>query len=162
LRGELGYLSDRNFLEQFYERRWDTEKDYTTGLWLERNVGTQSFNLIADYQLNDFFTQTSWLPRADLYLVGQPLLNGRVVWHSHSHLGYGRFREATAPLDPVDLAPFDTLAWETPKAVGVRAGTRQEFDMPFQVGPVKFVPYVLGDMTYWHKTICCALMAKLA
>ena len=55
LRGELGWISDRNFLEQFYEREWDTQKDATTGIWLERNVGTQSFNLSANYQVNEFF-----------------------------------------------------------------------------------------------------------
>ncbi|MEZ6095653.1 MAG: hypothetical protein R3C03_15730 [Pirellulaceae bacterium] len=153
LRAEFGYLSDRNFLEQYYERRWDTEKDYTTGLWLERNIGTQSFNAIANYQLNEFFTQTSWLPRLDHFVIGQPLLGDRVVWHNHSHVGYGRFRPATAPLDPVDLAPFDWTAWEASGATGVRAGTRQEFDLPFQVGPVKVVPYVLGDVTYWQEDL---------
>ncbi|MEQ1903695.1 MAG: organic solvent tolerance protein OstA [Pirellulaceae bacterium] len=153
LRAEVGYLSDRNFLEQFYERRWDMEKDYTTGAWLERNVGTQSFNLLTNYQFNEFFTQTSWLPRADHFVIGQPLLNDRIVWHAHSHIGYGRFRSATAPLDPTDLAPFDYLAWEAPKATGVRMGTRHELDAPFQLGPVKVVPYLLGDLSYWQQDL---------
>ena len=29
--GELGWISDRNFLEQYYEQEWDQEKDQTTG-----------------------------------------------------------------------------------------------------------------------------------
>lgn len=152
-RAELGYLSDRNFLEQYYERRWDTEKDYTTGVWLSRNVGTQSFNLIADAQINDFFTQTSWLPRLDHFVLGQPLLGDRLVWHGHSSVGYARFRPANSPLDPADLAPFDLLAWESADTNGVRATTRQEIDMPLQVGPVKVVPYVLGDVSYWQEAL---------
>lgn len=153
LRAELGYLTDRNFLEQYYERRWDTEKDYTTGVWLERNVGTQSFNLTADGQVNDFFTQSSWLPRLDHYVLGQPLLGNRVVWHGHSSLGYARFRPANAPLDPQDAAPWDLLAWESADTDGIRMTTRQQLDLPLQLGPVKMVPYLLGDVSYWQEAL---------
>ena len=152
LRAEVGYITDRNFLEQYFEREWDNDKDYTTGLWLERNIGTQSYNLIADIQVNDFFTQTSWLPRLDHFVLGQPLGN-RFVWHAHSHAGYGRFRVGDAPLDPVDLAPFDVLAWEATDADGIRAGTRQEISAPTQIGKFKIVPYFLGDVTYWQEDI---------
>jgi lipopolysaccharide export system protein LptA len=153
LRSEIGFITDRNFLEQYYQRRWDTEKDYTTGLWLERNVGTQSFNVLGNYQVNEFFSQTSWLPRADHFVIGQPLFNGRLTYHAHSHIGYARFREATSPLDPADLLPFSNLAWETPKATGVRAGTRHQIEAPFQLGPLKVIPYGLGDATYWQQDL---------
>lgn len=153
LRAEVGYLSDRNFLEQYYERRWDTEKDYTTGIWLGRNIGTQSFNVIADGQINDFFTQTSWLPRLDHFVLGQPLLGDRVIWNSHSSAGYGRFRPANTPLDPADAAPFDLLAWEAADTNGARFTTRHELSAPLQLGPFKLVPYVLGDASYWQEAL---------
>lgn len=152
LRAEVGYLSDRNFLEQFYERSWDQDKDYTTGAWLERNVGTQSFNLIADYQLNEFFTQTSWLPRFDHFVLGQPLLNNRLVWHSHSQIGYGRLRVADAPLNAAEIATFNLQPWEV-DSTGVRMGSRNELDLPVQLGPVKVTPYLLGDVTYWQEDL---------
>ena len=152
LRAELGYISDRNFLEQFYEREWDTAKDADTGIWLERNNGTQSFNLTANYQINDFFTQTSWLPRVDHFMIGQPLFGDRVVWHNHSSLGYGRIRVAEPPTDATDLAEFDPLAWET-DATGIRFHTRHELDFPVQLGPAKVVPYVLGEIGYWQEDI---------
>lgn len=151
LRAELGYITDRNFLEQFFEREWDTQKDATTGFWLERNVGTQSYNLTADLQLNDFFTQTSGI-KFDQFTIGQQVLGNRAVWHSHSHAGYVRLRQADAPLDPVDLAKFDPLAWEA-DVDGIRAGTRHELDFPAQFGPVKVVPYLLGDVTYWQEDL---------
>ena len=151
LRGELGYISDRNFLESFYEREWDTEKDATTGFWLERNIGTESFNLTSDIQINDFFTQTTWLPRFDHFGLGRALFTRRsVVHHSHSHIGYGRLRLADAPLDPAEK--FDPLAWEA-DVDGIRAGTRQQLDFPRQLGAVKVVPYVLGDVTYWQEDL---------
>lgn len=152
VRGELGYVSDRNFLEQFYEREWDTNKDATTGLWVERNFGTQSYNLTADLQINDFFTQTSWLPRLDQFTLGQPILGDRAFFNSHSHLGYGRLRVASTPTDPTDAALFDPLAWET-NVDGIRLGSRQEINVPLQLGPTKVVPYALTDFTYWQEAL---------
>jgi lipopolysaccharide export system protein LptA len=152
LRAELGYITDRNFLEQYYEREWDNEKDATTGLWLERNLGSVSDHLIAEVQVNDFFAQTTWLPRFDRFRIGQSLFNDRAVWHNHSHVGYGKLRAANAPTNATELAKFDPLAWEA-DVEGIRAGTRQELDFPIQFGPAKVVPYVLGDITYWQEDL---------
>jgi hypothetical protein len=152
LRAEVGYVSDRNFLEQFYERQWDTQKDATTGLWLERNFGTQSYNLTADVQINDFFTQTSWLPRFDQFTIGQPLFGDRALFSSHTHAGYAKLRVADAPTDPTDAAFFDPLAWEA-NVEGFRVGTRQEFSVPLQLGPTKIVPYALTDFTWWQEAL---------
>ena len=152
VRGELGYVSDRNFLEQFYEREWDTDKDATTGLWVERNFGTQSYNLTADIQINDFFTQTGWLPRFDQFTLGQPIFGDRALFNSHSHVGYGRMRVASTPTDPTDAAFFDPLAWEA-DVNGIRAGSRQEINVPLQLGPTKVVPYALTDVTYWQEAL---------
>lgn len=151
LRAELGYISDRNFLEQYYEREWDTQKDATTGFWLERNFGTVSNNVTGDLQVNDFFAQTSGL-KLDQFILGQPVFNNRAIWHSHSHAGYVRLRQADAPTTAVELAKFDPLAWEA-DVDGFRAGTRNELDFPMQVGPVKVIPYLLGDATYWQEDL---------
>ena len=64
LSAELGWISDRNFLEQYYEREWDELKDQTTGVELNSSLDNSSWSITADYRLNDFFTQTDWLPRA--------------------------------------------------------------------------------------------------
>lgn len=151
LRAEVGYITDRNFLEQYYEREWDTQKDATTGFWLERNVGTNSFNLTGDLQVNDFFTQTSGVNFKWIKL-GQPILNNRVIWNSQTQAGYVRMRQAEAPTNAVDAAKFDPLAWEA-DVTGFRAGTRHSFDIPLQIGPVKVVPYALGDATYWQEAL---------
>lgn len=152
LKAELGYISDRNFLEQYYEREWDTERDALTGAQLERNVGTQSYSLEANFQINDFFTQTSWLPRFDQFVLGQSVFNNRAVWHGHSHAGYARMRAADPPTNAAELAKWSPLAWEA-DVEGFRVGTRQEIDFPMQVGPVKVVPYLLGDVTYWQQDL---------
>ena len=151
LRAELGYISDRNFLEQFYEREWDTSKDATTGLWLERNVGTQSYNLIADVQVNGFFTQTSGV-RFDQFTIGQPIFGDRALFYNHTQAGYSKLRVANTPTDPVDAATFDLLAWEQ-EAEGARFTSRQELEIPLQLGPTKVVPYALTDVSYWQEAL---------
>lgn len=153
LRAEIGYLTDRNFLEQYYEREWDTAKDYTTGVMLANQQANRSLNLVADVRVNDFFTETEWLPRLDHFVLGQSVGGSPLVWHAHSHIGYGRFRPLEPPTNPVDLAKFTFLPWETAGAEGLRGGSRQELDLPFQAGPVRVVPYVLGDATYWQEVL---------
>ena len=158
--GELGLISDRNFLEQYYEREWDELKDQTTGIMLRQAWNNWSWNVLADVRLNEFFTQTEWLPRGDHFLLGQPLLFNRLTWNAHTHAGYARLRTATAPLDPTDAAKFDPLAWEVASS-GVRAGTRQEFALPLKLGPTKVVPYVLGDASYWGSDLAGTDVTRL-
>ena len=62
---ETGWISDRNFLEQYYEREWDEQKDQANGGELKRILDNKSFSISLDTRLNDFFTQTEWLPRLD-------------------------------------------------------------------------------------------------
>lgn len=151
LRAEVGWLSDRNFLNQYFEQEWDQDKNYTTGIWLEKNINSQSFNLVADYGLNDFFTHTDWLPRFDHYVIGQPLLFDRAVWHAKSTISYGSFRTAVPPTNAVDQVAFDPVIWEGVNREGIVTGTRQEIDFPFCIGPTKLVPYVLGGASYYQQ-----------
>lgn len=153
LSAELGWISDRNFLEQYYEREWDELKDKTTGLELKRVRENRSWSVTADVRLNDFFTQTEWLPRADHFWLGQPLAGDVFTWYEHSHVGYARLRTTSEP--PPKDGPFDWLPWEKDvaggplSASGERLATRQEIDWPLQLGPVKLVPYALGELAHW-------------
>jgi hypothetical protein len=152
LSGQVGWISDRNFLEQFYKREWDELKDQTTGVELKQIRDNTSWSVTADARPNDFFTQTEWLPRADHFWLGQSLFQDVFTWYEHSHASYARFRTTTR--DPTD-ASFNWLRWErialgTPIFVeGERLATRQEIDWPFQLGPVKLVPYALGELAHW-------------
>lgn len=148
---QFGLISDRNFMEQFYEREWDRRRDATTGIALSRRWDTQSLGLFTDVRLNDFFAQTEWLPRTDHFLLGMPLLANRATWFSHSHIGYGKLRTA----EPSASEAQTPLPWESLGATrfddreGVRVATRHEIDLPLQLGPVKVVPYALGEAAHW-------------
>ena len=154
LSAELGWISDRNFLEGYFEQEWDELKDQTTGLELKRIRDNRAWSITADLRINDFFTQTDWLPRGDHFWLGQSLARDTFTWYEHSHAGYARFGTADAPADPADV-PWDLLPWELTGggapvvAEGERLVTRQEIDWPFQLAAVKVVPYALGELAHW-------------
>jgi len=152
LTGELGLISDRNFLEQYFESEWDQAKDQVTGVELKQLRGHHAWSVAADVRLNDFFTQTEWLPRLDHFLYGTALLGERLTWNAHTSVGYAHLRPAVPPKNPIDAAKFDPLAWEVDRE-GLRAVTRQELSWPLQLGPVKVVPYMLGEVGFWGETL---------
>jgi hypothetical protein len=152
LTGELGAISDRNFVDQYYRRDWETAKDQTTGLELKRYWENMSVSLTADVRLNKFFTQTERLPRLDHFWIGQSVLADAFTYSEHTFVGYERFRTFSTPLDPVQAAEQVPLPWEV-SAQGERLTTRHELDLPLQLGPVKIVPYVLGEFSHWGEDI---------
>jgi hypothetical protein len=158
LSAELGWISDRNFLEEYYKSEWEQLKDETTGIELKHLSENRSLSLSADYRLNDFFTETNWLPRLDHFWLGQSL--GDVfTWYEHSNASYAQLRHTTIPANTINgpgtgaAGPFNFLPWEPNDVQGERLATRQEIDWPFQMGPVKVVPYALGEASHWGQDI---------
>lgn len=152
LTGELGFVSDRNFIEQYFENEWDTFKDQSTGLELKQYLGAQSWSVSADARLNDFFTQTENLPRVDHFLIGVPVFGTPILWHEHSHASYSRLRTAEAPTNPAE-APFFTLEpWEA-EVEGEIAATRHELEIPFELGPIKASPFAMGELAHWGQAL---------
>jgi hypothetical protein len=147
---ELGYVSDRNFLEQYFEREWDELKDQSTSFELRHNLGNMSSTLAANAHINEFFTQTSGA-RADHFWLGQSLFD-RLTWYEHTQVGYARMRQASTPTGPTDAAKFDPLAWEG-NFKGERVATRQEIDLPFSWGEFRIVPYALGELAHWGEDV---------
>jgi hypothetical protein len=159
---EVGWLSDRTFLEEYYEDEWDNNKDLTTGVRLKRTFDNQSVSIEANAQINDFFTQTQWLPRLDHYWLGQSLLGDNLTWFEHSSAAYANIGVANPiPLAPpgFDTNPFARLPWEDDSngnpisGNGERLITRQEIDWPIDAAPFKIVPYGLGELGDWGQDV---------
>ncbi|MFN5275674.1 MAG: organic solvent tolerance protein OstA [Planctomycetota bacterium] len=150
--GEFGYISDRNFLEQYFEQEWDTLKDRSTALrYRHYFLGQQMLDIWGQVRLNDFFTETQWLPRVDHYWLGQDLGN-LFTWYAHSQVGYGQLKVASTPTDPQDAAKFQLQPWEKSSS-GIQAITRQELSLPFDTGHSKWTPFVSGEAAYWGEDL---------
>jgi hypothetical protein len=159
VQAEVGWLSDRTFLEEYYENEWDNNKDQLTGVRLKRAFDNQSLSIEANARLNDFFTQTQWLPRVDYNLLGQPLIDDNLTWFAHASAAYANIGVASTPTNPQLASEFNLLPWEQDSAGnpisgnGERLLTRQEIDWPIDAAPFKIVPYGLGELGDWGEDI---------
>jgi hypothetical protein len=148
---EAGIVSDRNFLEQYFEQEWDTQKDYSTALRLRQYYDQQMFDLWGQARLNKFHTETEWFPRLDHYWLGQSI--GDVfTYYSHSDIGYARQRVASTPTNASEAAKFQLQPWEV-SASGLHAVTRHELNLPIDTGYYKFVPYLSGEAGQWGQDV---------
>ena len=152
LSAEVGYASDRNFRESYFENEWDRFKDQTTGVELKQLRGSQSWSIAVDARLDDFYTQTEQLPRADHFLIGQSVFGSPLIWHEHTHVGYSRLKTADPPKNPAELGTFTLLPWEA-EVNGEVLATRHELELPLLLGPVKASPFVLGEFARWGETL---------
>lgn len=149
---EAGLLSDRNFLEQYLEQEWDRDKDHTTGGHLRKYFDNQLFDFSAEVRVNEFYTDNNELPRFDHYLLGASLLGDHLTWSAHTSVSYSKLEVDEIPSDPTDAAKFTLLDWERDRE-GLRAATRHEIALPLQLGAVKAVPFVSGEVAYWGEAL---------
>ena len=151
LTAELGWISDRNFLEQYYENEFDRDKDQETLLYLRHVEDNSAITGLFRPQVNDFENTTEWLPKADYFVLSEPLFNGALTWSSHSSAGYGRLRRAERPDDPA-LDVFSPIPYIV-NSEGAVFMSRHELDAPFNLGDVQFVPFALGEAAFWSEDI---------
>jgi hypothetical protein len=144
--GEVGYVSDRNFLDQYYPWEFDRGKDMETLAYVKQQQQDWAWTALVQPEPNNFEYTTEWLPRGDLYTLGHPLLGGWLTWSSHSSAGYAILHQADPPSDPNDL--FTPIPY-FPGVQGADLMTRHELDAPFNLGPVKVKPFVMGEAAYW-------------
>ncbi len=151
-RGTAGWISDMNFLEEYYEAEWEEGYEQRTWLDLRRPVENRELRLLTSVRVNPFFTQSEWWPRLDHYWLGQPLLQDSITWYQHSGVSYVRQNLPQTPTPGQGLGIWTTLPYEN-NVIGERLATRHEIDLPFQAGAVKIVPYALGELAHWGQDI---------
>lgn len=149
---EVGYLSDRNFLEQYLENEWDQDVDHRTALRLRKYLGANAFDLSAEAQVNDFYTETERIPELDHYLLGGSLLGDRLTYNQHNSVGYKRLNVAGLPEDPAEAAEYSPIPGEV-DAEGIVALTRQQLALPVQFGALKIVPNVMGEASHFGEAV---------
>lgn len=177
LTASVGKVSDRNLTNYYFNGEWNRRDNASTGVSLKKTDGNSSVSIFTEYALDDFYTNSNWLPRLDHFLIGQSLLNDRLTWYEHTRVGYVDYNTATSPYAPdrtawnQDARYFRYLPWELttdsptsapprpdlsdaeqPKTINSSFevfSTRHEIDLPFNAGPVRCVPYILGDFSHW-------------
>ena len=144
---EVGVASDRNVRESLREKEFDNGKDQEVLGYLRQQPDENwTWSLLVQPTVNRFENNTAWLPRGDINSLGVPLLDGWLNWSSHTSVAYAALNQAQAPTNPQDT--FTPLPYFT-DANGLVTMTRHELDAPFNLGPFKLSPYLLGEAAYW-------------
>ncbi len=151
---ELSYISDRNFLEEFFEQEFDKSKEQETVLFLKKQRDNWAFTAQLQYRILDFLTQTERLPELAFRLIGEPV--GEVgTFFSENRAGIVRYRPAEDQnfLRRLVRASITDgqLGFGRPEESGAvaRADSRQEIEFPFSVGDVRVVPFASIRGTAW-------------
>lgn len=148
LTGEVGLISDRDFMEEYYRDDWYTKPTPQTRIQLRQEIGNFSWDVAVQGKVNGFYTESQQIPRFDVYWLGQSLMGDMLTWYTASSAGLYNLSPASYPEAPENQRFFDYLSWEQGNTGG-RFTTRHELDLPFQAGVVKMVPYVMGEAGWW-------------
>lgn len=140
---ELSWLSDRDFLEEFFEFEYNNDKEQETLLRLKKQRDNWAFTAMMQTRLMDFLTQTERLPDLAYFRVGEPL-GDRATWFSENRLGFVRYRAA----DQTFREFLRDGRLDSSGAV-LRADSRQEVDAPLDLGPLRLVPFATVRSSYW-------------
>ena len=136
LTGEISYLSDENFLEQYYRREFNVEKEQETLIHLKRINDNQGFSLLAKGRINDFADTVEEAPSAQFHWVGQSFFDDRVTFYSDSAVSRLQYRPGQAAPSTLPTEAFTFMS------------TRNELDMPLTLGATKVVPFAAATLGY--------------
>jgi len=153
---ELAYVSDRQFLEEYYKRLNETGMDQETLGYLQYQKNNWSWDLWAEANLQTFNTDTQWLPRVDYYRLGDSLFNNRINYYQHSGVDYANVHTDVMVNNPNLFAfmPYDPISNTSGPFQSARAYTNHELDMPLNINDiVRVVPYVQGQVVGWSNQI---------
>ncbi len=149
---EVAYASDRNFIEEYYKQLFDTGSDQETlayGQWQKDN---QYANIWTEANLQNWYTDTQWLPRVDYYRLGDSFFDSLFTYYTHSGVDYASIHTDVMVNNPNLFAflPYDPISNTTGTFSSGRFYTNHELDMPLNFGNVvRFVPYVQGQAVGW-------------
>jgi hypothetical protein len=137
--GQVAYLSDKNFLEQYYKNEFDLGPNQETFAYLSWNRGNLWASGLANVRLErPWVPETQWVPRVDGALVGQSFFD-MLVYSARANAGYALARPSE--INPVSLLPTDQ------RIDTGRIDLLQELSLPFSLGPVRLAPYGTIDLT---------------
>ncbi|RLT08430.1 MAG: hypothetical protein DWI24_10940 [Planctomycetota bacterium] len=151
IQAEVGYLSDRYFLEQYYKRLYDTGLDQETSIYAIRQKENQAVSLMTKGNLQSFYTDTQWLPKLDYYRIADSWLGDRLTHYSHSGADYANVHTDVMVNNPTLFAfqPYDPISQTSGSFGSGRLWTSHELDMPVNLGALKLTPYLQGQAIGW-------------
>ncbi len=143
---EVGYQSDRNFLESWEEREFDREKKPETSVYFKQQQDNWAFDYLNKFQLNNFDYTKTELPRVGFHIAGQDFFE----LFTYQHDGYiTRIAERAGDVMVPGYSGVpepSVLPNQLDQRNFVFANSRHEISLPLHLGMVNFAP--TGIVTY--------------
>ena len=154
---EASYLSDRNFLEEYYKRLFETGLDQETlayGIYQKQN---RALTLQGEVNLQNFYTDTQWLPKLEYTRLGDSILGDWVNVSMRSGVDYANTHTASE-VDNKNIFAFTPTDPVSNTSGIMRTGriySAGEVDVPLNLfqDSLKVVPYVQGQLVGWDNQL---------
>ena len=152
---EIGFFSDRNFLEQYFKRLFDTGLDQENLIYAIRQKQNRTFTFQSEVNLQTFNTETQWLPKADYYRLGDSFLNNRLTYFQHTGADYANVHTAAEVNNRTLFAylPTDPISNTNRTFESGRLFTTHEIDLPLNFQFIRVTPYLQGQAIGWNNQI---------
>ena len=143
--GQFAYVSDQNFLEQYYKQEWDLGPNQETFAYLTyQDANWWTSGLVQPRFNRQWIAQTEYLPEFRGALIGQSFFD-LFVYNVRGSGGYLQTK-------PAAIYPGPVLPTDRPDQFG-RFDAFQELSLPFDLGPVKLAPYGVLDLTQYTQDL---------
>ncbi|HRX84781.1 MAG TPA: LPS assembly protein LptD [Phycisphaerae bacterium] len=133
---ELSYISDKNFLEEYFQSEHFNAKDQESLIYLKKQVHNWAFTAHLQYQLMEFERTTERLPDLSFRLYGQPI-GDFGTFFTENRAGFVRLRPADYGL----IRNLQLHESQVGSGTVARAETRNEVEAPLSIGDLRLVPF---------------------
>jgi len=89
---EYHYISDRNFLNEFYEEEFEEDKPPESYAYLKWQDNIHAITLLERLRVNPFQSQVEYNPQIAGYVIGQPLLGDNLTYFNRTEFSNVRYR----------------------------------------------------------------------
>ena len=147
--GQVAYLSDRNFMEQYYKYAWDQEPNEETFVYWKYQDGIGAATLLAEPNFNrPWVSETQWLPKVEGYWLGQSFFD-RLTYNTWASAAYAKLETFSLPATELPSTISAASVPTEPGAETARFDWMHQLSVPFSLGALKIVPYGNVDLTYY-------------
>lgn len=141
---QVSLLSDKNFLEQYYKPEFDEAPNQETFFYLNKREGIWGASLLVEPRLRSWVTETAWLPKLEGHVIGWSPWD-LLTYTARTSAGFGMLKPTSVPPPALEVTDTGTNAG--------RLDLWQELAAPLNLGPFKFVPFGVVDLTGYSNDI---------
>ncbi len=146
---EFSKISDRRFMDEFFERELEEDKDQENLLYLHRTWKHYMITALGKVEVNDFMSSTEYMPQFGFNILSLPILNDRLYFSMDTEVANLRRDYRGHPLYYHDRRTL-------------RADVNTEIAAPFSLGIFRLRPYVGLRGTLYEHTVSDSSEGRLA